>query len=355
MNRADQLIRKMALENDEAVLLTKPSNIFYVSGFTGEGKLLVAQGLCAIVTDFRYVEQAAREAPESTVEMTEKGVGHDDLLRKLCQERSIRTLYYEDDDVTVRAFSQLQRKLGQLDYRAVAGMPEKMRQSKDESELAAIREACRITGEAFERVLPLICEGMTERELQLALEREMILLGSPKPAFDTIVASGANGSLPHAKPSDKKLEKGDMITMDFGATYMGYCADMTRTVALGQPSDEMRRVYDVVYEAQRMAQDALMAGKQCTDIDKLARDYIYSHGYEGRFGHGLGHSLGIEIHEEPRLSQLSTDRCEVGQLLTVEPGVYLPGVGGVRIENTCVVLEGGCEALTLPRRDLIIL
>ena len=183
----------------------------------------------------------------------------------------------------------------------------------------------------------------------------MMSHGASKPSFSTIVAAGANGSLPHAMPGEYRLRRGDMITMDFGARYGNYCADMTRTVALGQPSDEMKKVYGIVLDAQKMAQDAVAAGKLCRDIDAIARNYIYSHGYEGRFGHGLGHSVGIDIHEDPRFNQVSTAVLKAGQVMTVEPGIYLPGVGGVRIENSVVVREGGCEVLTFPDRELIIL
>ena len=231
----------------------------------------------------------------------------------------------------------------------------RLREIKDEDELALIRQACRITGEAFERILPHIKEGVTEKELALRLDFDMMSHGASKPSFSTIVAAGANGSLPHAVPGEYRLRRGDMITMDFGARYGNYCADMTRTVALGEPSAEMKKVYGIVLDAQKMAQDAVAAGRSCREIDAIARDYIYGHGYEGRFGHGLGHSVGIDIHEDPRFNQSTNAVLKAGQIMTVEPGIYLPGVGGVRIENSVAVLEGGCEVLTHPSRELIIL
>ena len=196
---------------------------------------------------------------------------------------------------------------------------------------------------------------MTERELRIELDFTMLRLGADGVAFSTIIASGENGSLPHAIPGDRKLKKGDMITMDFGAKAGGYCSDMTRTVALGEPSEEMRRVYETVLQAQCLCEEALAAGKNCFDIDKLARDHIDARGYAGRFGHGLGHCVGIDIHEEPRLSQKCHETLKAGMVITVEPGVYLPGVGGVRIENTCLVKENGCEPLTVAEKQLIIL
>lgn len=183
----------------------------------------------------------------------------------------------------------------------------------------------------------------------------MMSHGASKPSFSTIVAAGANGSLPHAVPGEYRLRRGDMITMDFGARYGNYCADMTRTVALGQPSDEMKKVYGIVLDAQKMAQDAVAAGKLCRDIDAIARNYIYSHGYEGRFGHGWAIPWASTFTRTRRFNQVSTAVLKAGQVMTVEPGIYLPGVGGVRIENSVVVREGGCEVLTFPDRELIIL
>lgn len=356
MARTEALRSAIPLEKGQAVLLTNPSNMFYVSGYTGEGKVLITMGKSVIITDFRYTEQAQREAPEYTVCMTEKGLSHDQIVTKLLKEEAVDTLLIEDDAQTVREFQHLKDELGdRVHCMPLGNVLPKLRQIKDAGEIALIREACRITSVAFERALTFIKAGVTERDVALFLEQEMYKEGADKPSFDTIVAAGENGSLPHAKPGARVIANGDMVTMDFGAKYKGYCADMTRTVCVGKPSDVMLSVYKTVLQAQQEAQSALMAGKSCREIDKIARDLIDNHGYEGRFGHGLGHSLGIDIHEEPRLSYSSGDETMAGQLLTVEPGVYLPGVGGVRIENTCLVLDGGCEALTTPTRELICL
>ena len=339
----------------QAAVVYNPSNMFYLSGYTGEGLALVGSAVKAIITDFRYTEQAGQQSPGFEVCMTEKGRTHEDLLNVLCAKYGVDTLYYEDDTLTVRTFNRAREAVKGAEWKPINGATERLREIKDEGELALIEKACKITGDAFERILPQIREGMTEKQLALKLEYEMYGLGAEKLAFDTIVASGAHGSLPHAIPGENVIRRGDMITLDFGAKVGGYCADMTRTVALGEPSDEMRRVYQTVREAQELAQNAVAAGKDCRAVDQLARDYIDNAGYAGRFGHGLGHSLGIDIHESPRLSQLATGALKPNQLMTVEPGVYLPGVGGVRIENTVVVLDGGCRALTLPTRELIIL
>ena len=353
--RASRLIQAMNLNEHEAVLLHNPSNMFYLSGYTGEGLVLVAQKVWAIVTDFRYTEQAEKQAPAYSVEATSKDRRESAVVAQLCRDYQLDTLYYEDDYLTVRGFETLNKNVPGVEWKSLGGAPQRLRQVKDEDELELIRKACKITGDAFERMLGNIREGMTEKEIALQLEYDMLTHGADGMAFSTIVAAGANGSLPHAIPGDYKVRKGDMITMDFGAKCGGYCADMTRTFALGQPSDEMRRVYETVLEAQKRSQAAVKAGMCCEQIDAIARDYIDQNGYQGRFGHGLGHSLGIDIHESPRLSQNCSDMLQENQLVTVEPGIYLPGIGGVRIENTVVVRKDGCEALTLPTTDLIIL
>ena len=353
--RTKKLLESMQLNEHEGVLVYNPSNMFYLSGYTGEGLVLVTHQVCAIVTDFRYTEQAENQAPGFEVLMTEGKRSHEMIAGELCAANGIDTLYYEDDFVTVRTFEACQKNIPDVEWKSTAGAVEKLREIKDESELSLIAQACVITGEAFYRLLPNIKEGISEKELALMLDFDMMSHGASAPSFSTIVASGPNGSLPHAVPGSRKLQKGDMITFDFGARFGNYCADMTRTVALGKPSDEMLKVYQTVLDAQKMAQDAVAAGKNCRAIDSIARDYIYSKGYEGRFGHGLGHSLGIDIHENPRFSQACGDLLKVNQVMTVEPGIYLPGLGGVRIENSVVVTENGCYSLIKPDRELIIL
>ncbi|MBN1776751.1 MAG: aminopeptidase P family protein [Clostridiales bacterium] len=339
----------------EAVIVSKPSNMFYLSGYTGEGLALVSRGLNAIITDFRYVEQAGQEAPAFETLALEGAENHLGKAYDACKKQGVKAVYYEDDEFTVRTWQKAVEIFEGIELKPLGGAVEQLRRVKDAEELRRIEYACRISGETFERILPQIKEGMTERELARMIEFDLYKHGAEKMGFDVITAAGVNGSKPHAVPSDYRISRGDMITMDFGAKARGYTADMTRTVALGEPGPEMREVYAIVLKAQRMAQDAVKAGAACAAVDAVARDYIYARGYEGKFGHGLGHSLGIDVHEEPRLSALSKDTLEENQLVTVEPGVYLPGVGGVRIENTVVVEKDGCRSLVTPTRELIIL
>lgn len=355
MERITRLLAALQTDADEAVVVYKPANLFYLTGFTGEGLALVGPGGRAVVTDFRYVEQAECECPGFAIISVEKGQTHEQAVATLCRDWGVHAMRYEDDTLTVRTFQSAQQATEGVRWLPLRDDIERLRQIKDEGEIALTERACAITGEAFTRILPQIREGMSEKELALLLEADMRGHGADALAFSTIVAAGAHGSLPHAVPGEYRFCRGDMITMDFGAKVGGYCADMTRTVALGQPSPEMLRVYQTVQEAQQRAQDAVRAGGEMKAIDAIARGYIGAAGYEGRFGHGLGHSLGIEIHESPRLSATASGVLEANQLMTVEPGIYLPGVGGVRIENTVVVLADGCRPLTTPTRELIIL
>ena len=350
-------MEQLGLTAQNAVAVHNPSNMFYLTqGYTGEGAVYISGTRRVIITDFRYTEQAERQAPGFQVVMTDKGLSHSQWIARFCAEDEVATLRYEDDYLTVSAFEALRQAVGDgVTYHSLDKAPEKLREIKTPEEVEAIRRACAITSAAFDAILPKIHEGMTEKELQIELDFTMLRLGADGNAFDTIIASGENGSLCHAIPGSRKLRKGDMITMDYGAKVGGYCSDMTRTVALGEPSAEMRRVYDTVLHAQEACEEALAAGKYCFDIDRIARDYIDAQGYAGRFGHGLGHAVGIDIHENPRLSMTCHDILQAGVVMTVEPGVYLPGVGGVRIENTCLVTENGCEALTTAPKQLIIL
>ena len=357
LNASERLISYLRLGPKAAVAVHDPSNMFYLTeGYTGEGLVYISQESRVIITDFRYTEQAERQAPDFRVEMTGKGRNHNQILAELVKAEQITELRAETNYLSVDAFEAMRGTVGEeISYVPLNKAPQQLRQIKTPAEIVAIRKACDITSEAFSAILPKIRPGMTEKELQIELDFTMLRLGADEFAFDTIIASGENGSLCHAIPGNRVLKNGDMITMDFGAKVGGYCSDMTRTVALGQPSEEMRKVYETVLRAQSMCEDALMAGKNCAEIDKLARDYIDARGYAGRFGHGLGHSVGIDIHEDPRLSQTCNDILKAGIVITVEPGVYLPGVGGVRIENTCLVRENGCTPLTTADKQLIIL
>lgn len=355
MDRVKRLMEKVSLKPTEGILIHKSSNVFYLSGFAGEGLLVIAQGLQAIVTDFRYVEQAQRQAPGWQVHSIDKSIKHIALSAQLLQALSVTMLYYEDDHVTVKAFQAMQESFPGITFTPLSLVPEQLRAIKDAQELALIEHACAISCEAFDYTVGQIKPGMTEKGIQLTLDFKMLTLGADGLAFSTIVASGPNGSLPHAVPGERKIQRGDLITLDFGAKYQGYCADMTRTLALGEPGEKLRHLYKTVLEAQLICQEALAPGKDCRAIDQMAHDIIDREGYGPYFGHGLGHAVGIDIHEEPRLSQTAAATLEPGMVMTVEPGIYVPGLGGVRIENTCVITQTGARSLVTAPRELIIL
>ncbi len=355
MVRIRQLIEKVSLKPEGGILIHKPSNAFYLSGFTGEGLLVIAQGLQAIVTDFRYVEQAHKQAPDWQVHSVDKSIRHIALSAKLLQAYQVSAVYYEDDCVTVKDFKAMQEAFPGISFVPLTQAPELLRAIKDEQELRVIEHACALSCQAFDFMLGQIKPGMSEKEIQLTLDFKMLALGADGLAFSSIVASGPNGSLPHAVPGERKVRSGDLITLDFGAKYHGYCADMTRTIALGEPGEKLRHLYATVLEAQITCQDALAPGKDCKSIDQMAHDIIDREGYGPYFGHGLGHAVGIDIHEEPRLSQTAAAALEPGMVMTVEPGIYVPDLGGVRIENTCVITQTGARSLVTAPRDLIIL
>ncbi len=355
MDRVKRLLKAVGVGEKEAILLHKPSNIYYLSGYTGEGLLLLTADIASIVTDFRYTEQVGQQAPQFKVYEISTSRSHIQVVADTLQNTGVSTLYYEDDEVTVAQFDAMQKAMPEMAFMSLNGKPEQLRRVKDEKEIALISKACDISVQAFDYICGVISEGMTEKEVQLKMDFKMLELGAEELAFSTILASGENGSMPHAVPTQRRIAKGDMITLDFGAKYGGYCADMTRTISLGQPSAKMKEIHGIVLEAQMASQEALKLGKVCSEIDAIAREMISKAGYGQNFGHGLGHGVGIDIHEMPRLNQTCGEVLAAGHVVTVEPGIYLPGIGGVRIENTCLITQEGAQSLVSAPRELIIL
>ncbi|GLX06920.1 aminopeptidase P family protein [Microbispora sp. NBRC 16548] len=333
-----------------AALVTWPVNVRYLTGLASSNAavLVTATGEAALATDSRYLETA--QAVCSGVEVIEDRDVAGVLLKR---GPGAARVAVEADHMPVGLFQRLSAEHAGLN--PVGGLVEAVRAVKDEGEIAALRRACAITGEAFSLVVERIAPGVTEREIARWLEAAMVELGADKPAFDSIVASGPNGSIPHHSPSDRPVERGDLVTMDFGARYDGYHADMTRTVAVGPPAAWQRDLYDLVRQAQRAGRHAVRPGATAHEVDAAARDVIAEAGHAERFGHGLGHGVGLEIHELPFLGPGRTGRLEDRVPITVEPGVYLPGRGGVRIEDTLVTRGDGPELLTLTTKELLVL
>ncbi len=353
--RTERLLSLLKESGAQGALVHKPSNMRYLSGYTGEGLLVLLPGLLSIVTDFRYTEQAQSQAPDFTVHMTSPTVPHEEVAAGLVAQAGIETLAFEDDEVTVRGLQALEKHMPSVKLVPQNRKAEQLRVVKDEGEIALIEKACEISCRAFDHILGFIKPGLTELEVRFELENALYRFGGEKLSFDTIIATGANGSLPHAIPGKRVIEKGHMVTMDFGARYGGYCADITRTVAVGTLDDKQRRVYETVLQAQLRALDAIRPGAACREVDRVARTFIDEAGYKGRFGHGLGHSLGLDVHEEPRFNTTSEATLEKGIVITDEPGIYLPGQCGCRIEDTVLVTADGCRRLTPAAKELIIL
>lgn len=355
IQRTDRFLALMKAAGAQGALVTKPSNMRWLSGYTGEGMLVIGDTVRAIVTDFRYTEQAEQQAPDYTVHMISATTSHEAEAASIVRDAGISVLGFEDDAVTVQAFAKIEASLQGVRLVPENQKAEALRVIKDEGEIALIQKACDITSRAFEHIVGFIRPGLTEMEVRFELENAMYRFGAEDIAFSTIIAAGVNGSLPHAIPGSRVIENGDMVTMDYGARFRGYCADMTRTVAIGSLDGEKRRVYETVLEAQLRALDAIKPGAACRDVDHIARAYIGEQGFEGRFGHGLGHSLGLDIHENPRFNTTSEAILQEGTIMTDEPGIYMPGAYGCRIEDTVLVTVDGARRLTTASKDLIIL
>ena len=340
MNRCKAFMEALHAKGETAAVLHRGENMRYLTGYTGEGCVFVTDDAWVIVTDSRYTEQAGRQAPECACEMTKYGRGENDVLKELTARYGVKRLCAESDYLTYKAYTAKQAALEGVELIDLGGIPEELRTRKDAYEIECIKKACAISCDAFNNILGRMKVGMTEKEIALMLEYEMYSLGGEGLAFDTIAAAGVNGSLPHAIPSDYRVQSGDLLTLDFGTKIDGYCADMTRTVGFGKVSPQLREMYEDVRAAQQMGLDAAKPGACCGDVDKQVRDYLNGK-YPGCFGHGLGHGVGLFIHENPRFSIGQTTVLTPGIAITVEPGVYIPGVGGCRIEDTIIITEDG--------------
>ncbi|HVM11898.1 MAG TPA: Xaa-Pro peptidase family protein [Actinomycetota bacterium] len=336
----------------DALLVTHLPNVRYLTGFTGSnGQLLIAANHAVFLTDPRYEEQARHEAPD--VERATYRLDFPSSFAEISGDLGLARVGFEAASVSYGLYERL-RRTG-VELVPTTGEVERLRRVKDPDELALIEEAQRATDDALERVLPKLVEGRNEREVALDLEHEMRALGAEEAAFRSIVAFGESAAEPHHVPGERTLRRGDIIKLDFGARVQGYCADMTRTVALGAPSRDLVEIHDLVRRAQAEGIEAVRPGAVGGEVDRVAREVIAHAGQRERFGHSLGHGIGLEVHEAPTLRRGSEDVLEPGTVVTVEPGVYIPGVGGVRIEDMVVVTETGARPLPSAPRELQIL
>ncbi|MBE3590422.1 MAG: aminopeptidase P family protein [Firmicutes bacterium] len=356
MERARRALENAREHGADALIVQSAPNRRYLTGFTGsEGTIVITSEGVHLLVDFRYVEQAKLQAPGAHVQMYRR----EELWAKVAEALAAagaRRPGFEAEHVSWARWRKMVESLPEgVEAVPVTGAVERVRAVKDAGELELIRRAMRITDEALAAVLPEVRPGVRERELALRLEWEMKRRGAEGTAFDFIVASGPRSAMPHGVAGDRALERGDFVTFDIGARYQGYCADMTRTVILGEADERQRAIYDLVLRAQEAALAAVRAGVRASEVDAAARRVIADAGYGEAFGHGLGHGVGLDVHEAPSLNARSEDVLEEGMVVTIEPGVYLEGWGGVRIEDSVVVTAAGYELLTFTAKDLMIL
>ena len=351
MSRADRVAELLAERELDLLLVTDLVNVRYLTGFTGSnGMAIVGRDVRRFITDFRYVEQAAiqvqgfdrEQAPQDFIGALGEGWPAGELR-----------VGFEDDDVSVRRHQRLREVIpDQIELVPAGGVVEGLRAVKDAEEIERIATAAELADEVYGMLREQGLVGRTEREVAFALETEMRRRGA-EPAFESIVASGPRGALPHAVPADEAIARGTLVTLDIGARHEGYCSDCTRTWATGELPDDLAEAYELVRRAQAEALAAVRPGPEGREVDAVARDIIEAAGHGEHFGHGLGHGVGLEIHEGPRLARTGEARLVAGNVVTVEPGVYLPGRGGVRIEDLVVVTEDGHRVLSGTSKDLI--
>ena len=353
MTHLKKLQTRLSEIGADAVIVSSEISQRYLSGFAyTDGYLLISPTKAIMLTDFRYTEAAKKEVNDFEI-IEPQGTMFGELYRLMLAE-GYENVAIEEKELTLADHENMCYQMPKVNLiKGASALIDNLRIVKDAEEIAIITEAQRMTDIAFEHILKFINRNVTEREIAIEIEFFMRKLGAESAAFDTIAVSGAVSSLPHGVPRDVKIENG-FLTMDFGAKYKGYCADMTRTVVIGRADEEMKKLYNTVYTAQKAALDALKAGMLCREADAIARRIIDGAGYEGRFGHGLGHGVGMFIHEAPRLSARAGDAVlEVGNIVTVEPGIYIEGKYGCRIEDMVAITEDGILNFTKSPKELI--
>ncbi|WP_138753394.1 M24 family metallopeptidase [Paenibacillus sinopodophylli] len=352
--RVKRLRQLMEEHRFEAILIGSEYNRRYISGFTGSsGMVLITPNKSYLLTDFRYRSQAPQQA--EGFQIVEHGASPLVDVRDILSEEKLSKLAFEQDHVVYSEFTAWTKLLSGITLEPSSGIVEQLRQIKDEAELQVMQEAADLADSTFNHILKLIRPGVRETDIALEMEVYMRSHGATSSSFDTIVASGERSALPHGVASDRIIGNNEFVKLDFGAYYNGYCSDLTRTVVVGTPTDKHLEIYNIVLEAQLHALANIKPGMSGREADALTRDIITKYGYGDLFGHGTGHGLGMEIHEAPRLSKLSETILTPGMTVTVEPGIYVPGFGGVRIEDDIVITETGIKILTSSPKDLITL
>lgn len=352
MNKLKQVHEILEHKRLDALIVLSDFNRRYLSGFTGtSGALIITPDKNYLVTDFRYIEQATNQATEFEIINRQSGLISE--IKQILESKKLTNVGFEGHLISYDTYVELNK--GIITLISIRDAIDKIREVKNKEEIQLIKKAAEIVDKTYKYILSIAKVGMSEREIKARLESKMLELGADGPSFDTIVASGYRGALPHGVASDKRIEKGDMITLDFGAYYRGYCSDITRTFAIGEPDPKMKEIYEIVLQSQIKAIEEIKPGMTVQQADALSRDYIESHGYGKEFGHSLGHGIGLDIHEGPLLSKNSEGELKVNNCVTIEPGIYVDGLGGIRIEDDILITENGCDVFTKCTKDLIIL
>ncbi len=353
INRIEK-IRSKLIEGDlPAILITSEFNLRYATGFTGTtGVAVITLEKAYFVTDFRYTDQAAKQCQGYQI-LQNIGPIYAEVA-KIVESDGLTGIAFEEDHVSYGTHSVIEELIA-AELVPVSGLIEELREVKESGEVAIIRKACEIADAAFAHILTYIKPGMTEIQVATELDFHMRSLGASGISFETIVASGLRSAMPHGVASDKVIETGDMITLDFGCYYNGYVSDMTRTIALGDPGEKMKEIYQLVLDAQLKVLEAAKPGISGVELDQVARGYFEEKGHGAAFGHSTGHGIGLEIHEGPNVSRLAEKRFVPGNVITNEPGLYYSEIGGVRIEDDLLVTESGVELLTHSPKELIVL
>ncbi|SDK55558.1 M24 family metallopeptidase [Sediminibacillus albus] len=353
MGKLEKLRAAIKESNIDALLITSAKNRRYITGFTGTaGVALVSADEALFITDFRYTEQANEQVKDFQI-IEHKQPIHLEVAEQL-KKMGSKTLGFEKNDLTYGIYQQYSDKVD-AEFVPTSGIVEKLRLIKSHEELNIIKSAAKIADAAFEHILTFIKPGVKEIEVSNELEFFMRKQGAASSSFDIIVASGLRSALPHGVASEKEIKSGELVTLDFGALYQGYASDITRTVAVGKISDELKTIYDTVLQAQLKGMEGIKAGITGKEADALTRDYIAEKGFGEYFGHSTGHGLGLDVHEGPMLSYRSEQTLEEGMVVTVEPGIYVPNVGGCRIEDDTLVTKNGNESLSFAPKELITL
>ena len=354
MSQLEQLRTALRAQQSDVFIITSHQNRRYLTGFTGSaGTVVITQTQALLLVDFRYTQQATNQSKEFDVREIDRSHLYE-TIQEILDTESIQTVGFEQQHVTYEAYQLMSSKLTAT-LKPLSNIVENLRMIKTTEEIELIKKAAWVSDEAFKYILTFIKPGVSEIDIANELEFHMRKNGATGAAFDIIIASGHRSALPHGVASDKKIEKGDMLTLDFGAYYQGYRSDMTRTIAVGEPPAKLKEVYQIVYDSLQKALSNMKAGITGKEADSYSRDFIKAKGYEKNYGHGSGHGIGLDIHENIFMSTVCEDILEENMVLTVEPGIYIPKIGGVRIEDDVIVTKNGVEVITNSPKELIIL